>query len=222
MKKVALFVEGQAESIFVREFLLKWYEYNVAELGFDCYTMFSSDIRPIGRSYGNKESAHYYQIINVNNDNSVLGRIMENADRLVDRGFELIIGLRDMYTPRYREMAHDHRVHVDLNQRFIKSSNKIISECLSHKNISFHFAIMEVEAWMIGLLNLSEEDPETAYIHPAKTLCDFMRQAGKQYDKKEGEVESICSQFTKEHFHNLLDSGRCSSFASFVQALVCK
>ena len=35
-RKLAVFVEGQTELIFVREFLKKWYNYDANVVGFDC------------------------------------------------------------------------------------------------------------------------------------------------------------------------------------------
>ena len=43
VRKVALFVEGFAELVFVREFLLKWYEWDSAKVGFDCSTLHAGD-----------------------------------------------------------------------------------------------------------------------------------------------------------------------------------
>ena len=220
MRKVALFVKGQAESIFIRDFLLKWYEYDADELGFECFTLVSNDLYPTNYVWGSKNSANYYQIINVNNDNAVIGRIVENSSQLIKRGFELIVGLRDMYSPQYRTLAKDHRIHQELNEKFIESSNKVVTECPYPCHISIHFAIMEVEAWMIGLMKFVDDDPETTVFHPAHLLDSFLKQKGRRYDKKEGEVESICGLFAKEDYIKLMESGKCLSFKKFVGSLL--
>lgn len=38
-RKLAVFVEGQTELIFVREFLKQWYNYDANTVGFDCYSV---------------------------------------------------------------------------------------------------------------------------------------------------------------------------------------
>ena len=36
---IAVFVEGQTELVFAREFLLKWFEYDANQVGVDCYSL---------------------------------------------------------------------------------------------------------------------------------------------------------------------------------------
>lgn len=37
IRKIAVFVEGQTEYIFVRDFLCAWYEFDAKKLGLECY-----------------------------------------------------------------------------------------------------------------------------------------------------------------------------------------
>ena len=37
IRKIAVFVEGQTEYIFVRDFLCAWYEFDANKLGLECY-----------------------------------------------------------------------------------------------------------------------------------------------------------------------------------------
>lgn len=46
-RKVAVFVEGQTELVFVRDFLRNWYAYDERVLGFDCVTLFRDDMRSV-------------------------------------------------------------------------------------------------------------------------------------------------------------------------------
>ena len=43
MRKVAVFVEGQTELVFVRELLAKWYDYDSKKIGFSCYNLLSNE-----------------------------------------------------------------------------------------------------------------------------------------------------------------------------------
>ena len=39
VRKVALFVEGLAEQVFVRDFLIKWYDWDGSKVGLTCYKL---------------------------------------------------------------------------------------------------------------------------------------------------------------------------------------
>jgi hypothetical protein len=98
-------------------------------------------------------------------------------------GFSRIIGLRDMYSREYREIVQNHAIDSATNQKFIAGAREQIKSA----NIYFSFAIMEVEAWLLGLrkafekmdqkltsafieenlkYNLDVLNPEEAFFHP--------------------------------------------------------
>jgi len=220
-RKIALFVEGQTEYIFVREFLLKWYGYESSLLGYDCYTLYASKLESVNRAFGSKESENYYLIIRVNNDARVLSQILKQSEGLVGRGYSLVVGLRDMYCQQYRNHAKHHAIDENLNQKFKKAVQEEIDKSPVAANISFHFAIMEVEAWMLGLRGKSgEADPETTFFHPCDQLRTERQSEGKNYDKSESDVESVCSDFSKATYEWLLTSTKCQSFKDFIAAIV--
>lgn len=82
VRKVALFVEGYAEQIFVRDFLVKWYDWDVTKVGLDCYVLHSDSLSSAPFPWGSKESECYFQILNVGNDKKVLSKMLQDADRL--------------------------------------------------------------------------------------------------------------------------------------------
>lgn len=215
MRKVALFVEGQAECIFVRDFLQKWYVYDDSQLGIVCYTLIEDDLLPFNRSCGNKESENFFQIINVNNDNRALGYLLDNAQSLSSKGYSLIVGLRDMFSEKYKKIVKDHTIHPEINKRFIDAAYQEIAQSAHAGMISFHYAVMEIEAWMLALLCPDGPDPEISYFHPFAEM-----ESRRSYKKTESDVESVCSCFKKEDYISLLNSGRCHSFFDFVNALV--
>ena len=75
-RKLAVFVEGQTELIFVREFLKQWYNYDANTVGFDCYNLLANEFCDAAYSYGSEESDNYFFLVNVGNDNSVLSSII--------------------------------------------------------------------------------------------------------------------------------------------------
>lgn len=238
MRRIAIFVEGQTELIFVREFLLKYFNYQ--NLSIECFTLFTDSCHlPTEYSFGNKEDIEYhFEILNVGNDKSVITRIKRRAQYMWDAGFERIIGLRDLYSKEYREAVQGQYIDPNENEKFVQGYRSQ----LNSDKICFSFAIMETEAWLLGLVdifermnskltikyieqqlgyNLESIDPETEFFHPAKEIDKIFKLAGfGSYDKSKGDVNSIVSYIHREDYITLLESNKCNSFKEFVSFLV--
>ena len=239
MKKIAIFVEGQTELIFVREYLLKQFEYQGIDV--ECRNLFRDEkIQSAEYDFPNAEADVHFQIINVGNDTSVLQRILKREQLLWNAGYQRIIGLRDMYSGDYIEaMKQPREIKPELNYKFIEGTNKTIEEkAIKPQNIKFHFAIMELEAWFLGIpnlwerkgisnqsikeklgFNLSEIDPETTFLHPAETIKDILKIINEPYRKQASEVESLVSYIEKQDFEDLRNSQKCNSFREFTSNL---
>ncbi len=235
MKKIAIFVEGQTELIFVREYLLKQFEYQGIDL--ECRNLFRDEkIQSAEYDFLNAEADVHFQIINVGNDTSVLQRILKREQLLWNAGYQRIIGLRDMYSGDYIEaMKQPREIKPELNHKFIEGTNKTIElKAVKPQNIKFHFAIMELEAWFLGIpelwerkgiskqsindkigLTLSEIDPEITFLHPAETIKDILKIINESYRKQASEVESLVSHIKKQDFEDLQNSQKCNSFKEF-------
>lgn len=223
MKKVALFVEGQSECIFAREVLLKWYEYDASRVAIESFSLKGNELTKVQRGFGSRDSDLFYQIINVGNDERVLGYLIDHAQRMCDQGFTLIMGLRDMYSEKYRKVCKDRLIHNDVNRRFIEAVEKVVSSYPCAANISMHFAIMEVESWLLALLYPDDPiNPEITFFCPADELAARLVKEGRRYKKSESDLESICSRFNKQDIESLISSDKCRSFASFVEVLLSK
>ncbi len=240
VSKVAVFVEGQAEHIFVREMLLKWYNYDCNKLGIDCYFLKAGEDREAPYSWGSHDSEHYFQIVNVGNDNSVLSTMLKRADGLKNAGFSLLLGLRDMFCDNYHKAAQSRMIRPDINARFMASHQKQIDDKGCTGFIRFHFAIMEVEAWLLGMPGLltrvdgrltdewikdeckydMASDPEISCYHPAAVLDKIYGSIGLSYDKHEGDISKITSCMDNGMVEGLLMSWKCSSFKTFVADLM--
>lgn len=239
MKKVAVFVEGQAELILVRELLIKMYNYQ--NVGINCYNLICDNLQYTPHPYGDKTAQNYYMIVNVGNDNSVLSKIFARASGLYEKGFTKIIGLRDVYGDVYKKFNKGAR---NINFKLIEKLKNVAQDEIDDKKlaqyIKLHFAIMEVEAWFIGFnvfaridatlsndfiksklkYDLENDDPEITYYHPAKIMGDIYGLIGSKYDKHESDVSSLVSCLEKEDYSNLIESFKCSTFTSFVQELL--
>lgn len=237
MRKLAIFVEGQAEFITVREFLLREFGY-IASI--ECRTLFTArELRKAPYDYVNPTAQCHFQVINVGNDAAVLTRILEREQAMWNAGYEKIVGLRDMYSEAYREKAR--QIDPAITQRFIDGANDTLRQKAKFpEKIRFCFAIMEVEAWFLGMLTLFRKldarltveyikthlqfdlaalDPETAFFHPAVRMDDIYQLVGRRYDKHQGDIEALASYLAKEDYTNLLASGKCHTFELFYRAL---
>lgn len=242
-RKIAIFVEGDTELIFVRHFLNTWYNYDANLLGFECYKLQSNNKNTVPYPIGDRNSENFYEIIIVGNDNSVLSKIFSRAEELGNSGFSSIIGLRDMYCEKYHKASsHGRVISASLNEKFISAAQKEISlsKLSNRQDIQLHFAIMEVEAWLLGMNRLPmlietsltaedikerlkidmSQDPETSFYHPAVVLSNIFNLGGKSYDKHKNEIEKIISQLMREDFEQLYCSGKCQSFKQFMDAIV--
>ena len=239
MKKIAIFVEGQSELIFVREYLLKQFEYQGIDL--ECRNLFKDDnIQSAEYDFLNTKAEIHFQIINVGSDANVLQKILKREQLLWNAGYERIIGLRDMYSNDYiSAMGQPRKIKPELNQQFIKGFNKTLEQkAIRPQNIKFHFAIMELEAWFLGFpnlwerkgisnkiieenlkFNLFETDPETIFLHPAETIKDILKIINEPYRKQASEVESLVSYIEKKDFEDLQNSRKCNSFKEFTSNL---
>lgn len=166
MRRVAVYVEGQTEYIFVREFLQKWYDYDPSRLSFRCNRLRSDKVIAAPYDFqGTEDCMNYFEITDVGNDNSVLAKILKNESFIESAGFDCVVGLRDMYSKDYRKAnSHSSEINPKLNERFIVGTAKSLENQKTALPISMHFAIMEVEAWILAMLQSfpSDVDPELA------------------------------------------------------------
>ena len=139
MRKVCVFVEGQTELIFVREFLLKWYEYQ--DISIACYQLIGNNTLPAEYDFSMQDASVYYQLVNVGNDNKVLSWLLNRVGTLKNEGYEMIIGLRDMYCEYYRKNSKT--IDLELNQRIIDN----VQEQIANK-------LADDEVWSLFILQL--------------------------------------------------------------------
>lgn len=241
-RKIAIFVEGETELVFVRNFLNVWYHYDTCLLGLECYKLQSNQPHPVPYAIGNRDSENFYQIIIVGNDN-IAGKMLSRAEALGRAGFSSIVGLRDMFCDAYHKHSPKGRViSQELNERFKRTVQSTIDDSglYNRSDIHIHFAIMEIEAWLLGMDNILafidshlditdvyertgidlSQDPEMNIYHPAVALKKLFELANKSYDKHTGDSESIISQLMRADFEQLYCSEKCRSFHSFVDAIV--
>lgn len=99
MRKIAIFAEGQSELIFIRRLLpviIGW-----ENVSFKCFDLYSRQMIQTAYNYPNDNAEILFLIINVGNDETVLSAIKDRENDLINKGYEKIIALRDMYSENY-------------------------------------------------------------------------------------------------------------------------
>jgi len=227
--KIAIFLEGQTELIFVREMILKVFDYNVT-----IDYVKRSHLKTYQKA---KNATHSFRLIDCEGDENVLKLLLESEDKYWKLGFDKIMALQDMYTKAYKSAAKTKGIQKELNEKYIQIRQKTINKkALKPEKISFHFAIMEVESWILACphifskidarlnpnfikdklnFNLETIDPETAFFHPAKELKQILELIDLNYDKSESIVNKIVSNFSKDDYELLNTSEKCTSFSKF-------
>jgi hypothetical protein len=192
---------------------------------------------PAEYAFPNENAGYYFQILNVGNDNSVLSRMLKREAFMLNAGFTKIIGLRDMYSKDYRDAVKNATIDEKINQLFIETTRSQIKS----PNMFFSYAIMEIEAWMLGLnhcfekmderltnenifqktgIDLKGMDPEKVIFHPATIVEKIFELIGKNYSKSRGDINSMLHFFEKEDFIELLNNEKCASFREFYEFIL--
>jgi hypothetical protein len=237
MRRVAIFTEGQSALIFVRNLLLTIIDNSL--LSFECLKLLSDKEHNVPYTYDNPNSHVHFMIVDVGNDSKVLSAIKDREKLLVNRGYEKIIGLRDMYSADY-----DRRSPRVINDRvahqFIEGANTIIQTMTHPNKIMMCFSIMELEAWFLSMytifrkinpilsveyiesrlgVNLRAIDPQKKFYKPSVQLKKVLNLCGIHYRKSEHDVEMITSKMKSNDFEAAIENGRCENFMFFYHHL---
>ncbi len=238
--KIAVYVEGQTELIFVRDFLLKWFNYDTSKVGIRCFELRSANSFPVPFEFLEGEPEREYTIINVGGDERALSKALSNACSHRNSNFKKVVVLRDMFSEAYKRLNPEHIIDKNINDKFINGAQTSIAMTGNENFVFCHFAVMEVEAWLLGMgwflikhdkrltqdylqteLNFDlEKDPELEIFHPAVTLKKIYQHIGADYRKHSSEVEAIMSKLMKSDFELLLEMNKCDSFQRFAECLI--
>lgn len=206
MKKIAFFVEGQTEQIFVNKLVREI-------LGFGNSTIIlkkvtggtNSSKHEFIRSYNISRMPVFTVLIyDCGSDNRVKSEILENIESLRESGYSYVIGLRDLYPLPIEELT---RLERGLN--FLP---KYLSD---YKNIfDVIVTVHEIETWFLAeshnFIKLDRKltghfieqrlgfDPgqvnPISRTHPSEDLDQIYRLIGKSYTKKHWQVEKLVNR----------------------------
>lgn len=235
MKKVAIFTEGQLGLIFVRRFLLTFI--NNSLLSFECLKLISDREHEVPYTYRNPNSQLHFMIIDAGNDSKVLSAIKDRENFLFNKGYEKIIGLRDMYSAEY-DRRSPRVINDEVSRQFIKESWTTIRGMTHPEKIIILFSIMELEAWFLSMysifrkinpvlsveyierklgMNLRTVDPEKTFYKPSIQLKKVLNLCGIRYDKGKDDLEMVTSKMESKDFEVGIENRRCEKLRKFYQ-----
>lgn len=199
LKKIAIFVEGQTESIFVEKFLIEYWGYSKIELELQKY-LGTKGIKLLGKRK-NPYAEFYVLIFDVGGDGTVVTALKERAESMIGySGYSYILALQDLF-PRKR----------DEKKIVLETFKKIFQGYLFAEQLKLILAIMEIEAWFLADYNLFnrifpqvtielikeklgidliDENPES-YYHPSSLINQIYNIFGERYKKREKQSYQI-------------------------------
>lgn len=238
--KYAVYVEGQSEMLFVADVLQKYSNYDPYKCGFLCINLTADDFERVPFPIqGSESSANYYQIVNVNNDTRVLSKMNKDIPGLIAQGYNVFIGLKDVYGSAYEGMF-DGRQDIDraLIEKLYSIQNGVVDA--HDSDCRLHYAIMEYEAWMLALIeqyiiskgkpvgeicaqvgtNIVDIDPEKHIYHPYPLVKQIFQACGEDYNKHSKESYSFLAVLGVDDYERLRHSEKCASFRKFLDSLL--
>ena len=238
--KYAVYVEGKSELLFVADVLQKYSDYDPKVCGLRCINLNADDFERMNHPVqGDEQSERFYQIVNVNNDNRVISKLNKDIPGLLAQGYNVVIGLRDVFGEAYKHLTNEMPV-VDRDM-IIKMHGAQSSAIKAPEGIDcrLHFAIMEYEAWMLALIENFVRDKgkdvdelcrqlgvdrtvdfENTIYHPYPMLKKIYQACGSDYGKHGSESFSFLETLAVDDYERLRQSGRCASFAKFLNSLL--
>lgn len=231
--KLAVFVEGQTEQIFVEKLIkeiagaqnVKVIKYK-ATGGASCARKLARlDLESVPAAPAEPPKRYYVQIVDCSTESRVASDIKDNYATLVRSGFKAIIGIRDVYPTPRSELPK------------LLSAMKF-GQPTKHVVVDNVLAVMEVEAWFLGehrhfskigngiaiadIVSTLGFDPSAGAMedrdHPAGDLDQIYRLGGRAYDKKSGTVQATVDVLDYEHMYIELRH-RMSSLGQLVDAV---
>jgi len=237
MRRVAVFTEGQTEQVLVRHIIELVVDNS--NLGFNCLRISGNGFKRVLYRYGDTSREIYVLLVNVGNDESVITAVSDRKQGLTAKGYE-IIALRDIYSQNYLRQA-GHCMNQSVVKKMIGSMKEQFAKSTSGSQASLHFAVMEVEAWYLGMYELLEEinsaltidfvkgkiglslsnlDPQSEFVHPSVVLDRILQLVGGKYKKSRKDAERFANRVTLEHLQTATGGGRCSHLKQFLATLL--
>ena len=199
MKRIAFFVEGLTEQLFLQKLISEVFTENeiaIESTKIQGGSKVKISFTTISAAAITDKTRYYILIYDCGGEKNIRSYIDEQRESLIKNNYSKIIGLRDVYPDFQRNDIH--KLNYGLNFRLAQSPIRT----------EFILAIMEVEAWFLAESSHFEKidptltieniksnlhfDPSTDDMsnrnEPASDLNDCYRLVGKEYTKKEASI----------------------------------
>ena len=143
MKKIAFYVEGQTELIFINKLLIEI----AGSKNIDIQTQNVHNNPIILKTTTQSQNPQYYALIfDCSSDSNVKPRILQDAVSLFNQGYSEVVGLIDLY-PR-TDLA---KFENELSNGTLRNGRRIIPPLPN--NTSIVIAVREIEDWFLAECN---------------------------------------------------------------------
>lgn len=227
MRKVALFVEGQTERIFIEKLIENIFTYPSFDI--QSYSLRGDRAKMVRACRMDNNLEYFFLIFDVSSDGRLASAIIERAGKLVsEKGYTHIFGIRDIFPNSILDIDHIRSIFDDA----------ICRKGINSETVSLFFAVMEIEAWFLADyacfqkidssltptyidnalgIHIQTDDIE-AYDHPAVMIDKIFRLIGRRYKKHEEDSFQICSaiDFSELYLNDDVKS-RIPSFELFLR-----
>jgi len=226
MKKIAIFVEGLTEQILVRHMLQAVLDRNkiaiqtVKITGGHNVRMSFTVMRA---AHVNNQTDYYVLVYDCGGETNVKSYLLAQRQKLVSSGYQMVLGLRDVYPNFEREDVK--KLRWGLNQKLPQKGART----------RIHLAVMETEAWFLGeyghLRKVSRKltpefiekhlgfnpktDPLEERDHPSEDMKAAYQLVGHDYTKKRDKLNAVVSKLDFQYFTHGL-AKRLPSLDKFV------
>jgi hypothetical protein len=229
MRKLAIFVEGLTEQILVRQLLqavLDQKRIAIQTVKITGGHNVRMSLTVMRAAHVERQTDYYIMVYDCGGETNVKGYLMAHRDKLVSSGYNMIMGLRDVYPNFVREDV----------PKLLKGLNHKLPQKKAATRI--YLAVMETEAWFLGeYRHLKKVSPKLSpeYIekrlgfnprkenmedrdHPSVDIKAAYQLVGHDYTKKRDRLNAVVRKLDFKFFtHSLAD--KMPSLGAFVNGL---
>lgn len=211
MKKIAVFVEGQTELIFMCSLLKAVFGENhialeLRQLVGKAERDVPSRIRILA-TYPSESTQYYFTVFDCHGGgekSAVKSEIRDRAERLAEKDYAMIFGLRDLFPLPDLEKLRTNMVldHLPLPARIFIAVREIegwfLAEDHHYAKLSPELTIAKVNE--IAGIDITHDSTEQIE-HPSETLKAIYHTVGIEYKKKASDVLEITDTFDYDNLY---------------------
>lgn len=234
-KKIAIYVEGQTEQIFINHLILAQWNYTGVKIRNIKLQSYQDSVCKVQDFLPDieDESALFFLITDVDGVGSLISAIANRANSQLKNGFK-ILGLRDLSAQDFNDLP----TRLDLSDRINKIIQKFktalqTSECEKPETIELFLAVMTIEAWLLAFTKavskwakVSEEitllNVPNRNIEEINAPITVLKKIGnrKKDPKSFDEVVSLVSNITDSEIESVYKGKRVPNFNKFWDRLI--